>query len=94
MAFVRSPDQISIELLQDGEALPLKEPWVSIIVPERGDFNVSGTVNPHHCAIEQWFPFAGRNRLRSCPVDQSYQFLHGDPHSGVELDEEFCPVGC
>ena len=30
MAFVRSPDQISIELLQAGEALPLKEPWVSM----------------------------------------------------------------
>ncbi len=30
MAFVRSPDQISIELLQDGEALPLQEPWVSM----------------------------------------------------------------
>ena len=27
MAFVRSPDQISIELLQNGEALPIKEPW-------------------------------------------------------------------
>ena len=25
MAFVRSPDNISIELLQDGEALPIKE---------------------------------------------------------------------
>lgn len=30
MAFVRSPDGISIELLQKGEALPLKEPWVSM----------------------------------------------------------------
>jgi lactoylglutathione lyase len=30
MAFVRSPDDISIELLQDGEALPPKEPWVSM----------------------------------------------------------------
>lgn len=29
MAFVRSPDQISIELLQRGEALPPKEPWAS-----------------------------------------------------------------
>ena len=27
MAFIRSPDQISIELLQNGEALPIKEPW-------------------------------------------------------------------
>ena len=30
MAFIRSPDQISIELLQNGEALPIKEPWVSM----------------------------------------------------------------
>jgi lactoylglutathione lyase len=30
MAFVRSPDQISIELLQRGEALPPREPWASM----------------------------------------------------------------
>ncbi len=30
MAFVRSPDNISIELLQAGEALPPKEPWASM----------------------------------------------------------------
>jgi lactoylglutathione lyase len=30
MAFVRSPDDISIELLQAGEALPPKEPWASM----------------------------------------------------------------
>ena len=30
MAFVRSPDQISIELLQKGDALPPAEPWVSM----------------------------------------------------------------
>ncbi len=30
MAFVRSPDLISIELLQRGEALALCEPWVSM----------------------------------------------------------------
>ena len=30
MAFVRSPDGISIELLQDGEALPPQEPWTSM----------------------------------------------------------------
>jgi lactoylglutathione lyase len=30
MAFVRSPDQISVELLQKGEALPIKEPWESM----------------------------------------------------------------
>jgi lactoylglutathione lyase len=27
MAFVRSPDQISVELLQKGEALPTQDPW-------------------------------------------------------------------
>ena len=30
MAFVRSPDGISIELLQDGAALPAAEPWQSM----------------------------------------------------------------
>jgi len=30
MAFVRSPDGISIELLQRGEALPPQEPWASM----------------------------------------------------------------
>jgi lactoylglutathione lyase len=30
MAFVRSPDGISIELLQAGDALPPAEPWVSM----------------------------------------------------------------
>ena len=30
MAFVRSPDQVSIELLQAGEALPPAEPWASM----------------------------------------------------------------
>jgi lactoylglutathione lyase len=30
MAFVRSPDNISIELLQRGEALPPREPWASM----------------------------------------------------------------
>jgi lactoylglutathione lyase len=30
MAFVRSPDQISIELLQAGEPLSPSEPWVSM----------------------------------------------------------------
>lgn len=30
MAFVRSPDLISIELLQEGNPLPPKEPWVSM----------------------------------------------------------------
>ena len=30
MAFVRSPDNISVELLQKGTALPLQEPWTSM----------------------------------------------------------------
>ena len=30
MAFVRSPDNISVELLQKGEALPAQEPWASM----------------------------------------------------------------
>jgi len=30
MAFIRSPDNISIELLQKGDALALKEPWASM----------------------------------------------------------------
>ena len=30
MAFVRSPDNISIELLQAGTALPVAEPWKSM----------------------------------------------------------------
>ena len=36
MAFVRSPDNISIELLQKGEALPTAEPWVSM--PNEGNW--------------------------------------------------------
>jgi len=30
MAFVRSPDGISIELLQEGDALPAQEPWATM----------------------------------------------------------------
>ena len=30
MAFVRSPDNISVELLQQGDALPKQEPWASM----------------------------------------------------------------
>jgi lactoylglutathione lyase len=30
MAFIRSPDGISIELLQEGAALPPQEPWLSM----------------------------------------------------------------
>jgi len=30
MAFVRSPDNISLELLQEGNALPPQEPWISM----------------------------------------------------------------
>jgi lactoylglutathione lyase len=36
MAFVRSPDKISIELLQAGEALPPQEPWLSM--PNTGEW--------------------------------------------------------
>jgi lactoylglutathione lyase len=36
MAFVRSPDGISIELLQEGGALPPKEPWKSM--PNTGEW--------------------------------------------------------
>ena len=36
MAFVRSPDGISIELLQKGERLPSAEPWVSM--PNSGEW--------------------------------------------------------
>ena len=36
MAFVRSPDGISIELLQDGRALPPAEPWASM--PNTGEW--------------------------------------------------------
>ena len=36
MAFIRSPDNISIELLQKGEALPVQEPWVSM--PNTGEW--------------------------------------------------------
>ena len=30
MAFIKSPDGISIEILQEGEPLPIKEPWQSM----------------------------------------------------------------
>jgi lactoylglutathione lyase len=36
MAFVRSPDQISVELLQKGAALPPSEPWLSM--PNQGEW--------------------------------------------------------
>ena len=36
MAFVRSPDQISVELLQKGEALSIEEPWASM--PSQGEW--------------------------------------------------------
>ena len=36
MAFVRSPDGISIELLQKGDALEPREPWVSM--PNTGEW--------------------------------------------------------
>jgi lactoylglutathione lyase len=30
MAFIRTPDNISIEILQNGDALPVAEPWASM----------------------------------------------------------------
>jgi lactoylglutathione lyase len=36
MAFVRSPDGISVELLQEGAALPPREPWSSM--PNLGEW--------------------------------------------------------
>jgi lactoylglutathione lyase len=30
MAFIRTPDGISVELLQQGESLPAQEPWASM----------------------------------------------------------------
>lgn len=36
MAFVRSPDGVSIELLQEGGALPPEEPWTSM--PNTGEW--------------------------------------------------------
>ena len=36
MAFVRSPDKISVELLQKGPALPPAEPWASM--PNSGEW--------------------------------------------------------
>ncbi|MBU2643718.1 VOC family protein [bacterium] len=30
MAFIRSPDQISVEILQEGKALEPREPWLSM----------------------------------------------------------------
>jgi lactoylglutathione lyase len=36
MAFVRSPDGISVELLQQGDALPPREPWRSL--PNTGEW--------------------------------------------------------
>lgn len=36
MAFIRSPDQISIELLQKGHSLQPQEPWKSM--PNQGDW--------------------------------------------------------
>ena len=36
MAFVRSPDRISVELLQAGEPLPPREPWLS--QPSQGEW--------------------------------------------------------
>jgi len=36
MAFFKSPENVSVELIQDGEALPVQEPWASM--PNDGDW--------------------------------------------------------
>ena len=36
MAFIKSPDGISVELLQKGTALPVQEPWTSM--PNQGSW--------------------------------------------------------
>lgn len=36
MAFIKSPDGVSIELLQNGDALPIQEPWASM--PNQGEW--------------------------------------------------------
>lgn len=36
MAFFKSPDDVSVELLQEGEALPVREPWASM--PNQGSW--------------------------------------------------------
>ena len=36
MAFIRSPDNISVELLQNGDSLPIQEPWSSM--PNSGEW--------------------------------------------------------
>ena len=36
MAFIQSPDQISLELLQEGDPLPPQEPWLSM--PSQGEW--------------------------------------------------------
>ena len=36
MAFIRSPDQISVELLQEGDPLRPQEPWLSM--PSQGEW--------------------------------------------------------
>jgi lactoylglutathione lyase len=36
MAFIRTPDNISVELLQNGDRLPIREPWASM--PNTGEW--------------------------------------------------------
>ena len=36
MAFIRTPDNISVELLQNGDSLPIQEPWASM--PNSGEW--------------------------------------------------------
>ncbi len=44
MAFVRSPDNITVELLQTGEALPPQEPWASMA--NTGEWRRVGAEHP------------------------------------------------
>ena len=57
MAFVRSPDNVSIELLQKGEALAPAEPWASMGNTGIGEFGQGRLLRPA--------PPATRNALAS-----------------------------
>ena len=39
MAFIKSPDGISIELLQNGDPLEIREPWSSMKILALGNVN-------------------------------------------------------
>ena len=59
MAFVRSPDAISVELLQRGGALPPAEPWTSM--PNVG----SAPVKPVPWSTVRWGLFGKPTRISS-----------------------------